>query len=341
VSVIVPTYRRPDALRATLEALVAVEHPTELMEVVVVDDGAEAATEAVVERSARDGFRIRYASQEQRGAASARNLGAQLATGNVLVFLDDDMLVEPDHIAQHLATRARYGDCLVNGHWEFTPETIAALEETPFGRFRMAVERWYKDGIAKTPLDGSCVEPAEMTACNLSVRRELFLELGGFDEEIPFAGAEDVEFSYRAAQAGCRFVYNPEIRLLHNDRRVTLRQFGTRHMRGAMTAVYLAAKHPERYAHRPLIRENAPVSRTDPFRLIVKKSVKRLLSSSAAIAALLAVVDRWERRKPQSRALPRVYWAMCGLYIFRGIREGLKLVELPPAEGELRRSDAT
>lgn len=295
-----------------------------------MDDGAEPATAAVVERFADDGLHVRYASQAQRGAASARNLGARLATGDVLVFLDDDMLVEPDHVAQHLATRARYGDCLVNGHWEFAPQTVAILEETPFGRFRMGVERWYKDGIAKTPLDGSCVEPAEVTACNLSVRRELFWELGGFDEEIPFAGAEDQEFSYRAAQAGCRFVYNPEIRLLHNDRRVTLRQFGTRHMRGAMTTVYLAAKHPDRYADRPLIRENAPISRTDPLRMIVKKSLKRVLSSSAALTALLAVVDRWESRKPQSRTLPRVYWAMCGLYIFRGVREGLKRVELPP-----------
>jgi hypothetical protein len=242
------------------------------------------------------------------------------------------MLVDSDHIEQHLATRARYGDCVVNGHWEFAPETIAMLEESPFGRFRIAVERWVKDGIPKTPLDGTCVAPAGITACNLGIRRDLFWELGGFDEAFPFAGAEDQEFSYRAAQAGCQFVYNPEIRLLHIDRRVTLPQFCERQAQGAVTAVFLAAKHPAEYADRPLIAENAPASRQDPPSILIKKILKRVLSTRPALATAHAVIGIWERWRPHSAALQRAYWAICGLYIYRGVREGLRRLRLGASE---------
>ena len=225
-----------------------------------------------------------YLNHEGRGVAAARNHGARQARGELLIFLDDDIIVEPSHIRDHLATRDSYGDCIVNGHWEFSPELMERLRETPFGRFRIWVEDWVKKGIGKTPLDGACVEPEAVTACNLGIRRELFWDIGGFDEEFPFAGCEDQEFSYRAAQAGCRFVYNRDIRLLHNDRRLTLAQFGARQERGAMTAVFLAAKHPDEYADRPLITANSPISRRDPPTVAVKKSLKAVLSRRPMLA---------------------------------------------------------
>ena len=98
---------------------------------------------------------------------------------------------------------------------------------------------------------------------HLGMRRELFWDLGGFDQTFP-VGCEAQDFSYRASRAGFQFVYNYDIRLHHNDRRVTLEQFCARQERGAVTAVYLARKHPQRYAERPLITENLPISDRDP-----------------------------------------------------------------------------
>jgi GT2 family glycosyltransferase len=324
VSVVVPTYRRPDALRSTLAALLQQDFPRDDYEIVVVDDGSGDATENAVRELAALDERVRYEPQPNSGVATARNSGARAATGDLLIFLDDDMLVEPDHIQAHLAARERHGECLVNGHWEFSESTRAALEQTPFGRYRIALEDDIRARFPRVALDDGRFTITKVTAANLGVSRQAFQKLGGFDERFPYAGYEDQEFSHRAHEAGLRFIYDPAIRLRHNDERVTLEQFGRRYQRGAVTAVYLAALHPAEYGGVRLVLENAPTTRYDPLRLRIKKPLKRLFSSGGGVWLLRALIRELERHAPRSRALPRLYSATIGIFIFRGIREGLQ-----------------
>jgi GT2 family glycosyltransferase len=261
--------------------------------------------------------------QANAGVATARNHGAEAARGELLIFLDDDIIVFPDHVTRHLQAREAHGDCLVNGHWEFSPQTRAALEQTPFGRYRIEIEDWVKGGIDKLPLPDGRLAPAEVTAANLSVSAGMFRSLAGFDQSFPFAGCEDQEFSYRARQAGCAFVYDPGIRLLHNDGRVSLEQFGERQRRGAITAVHLAARHPADYVRRPLLLENGPLTRRDPPRRLLKKAIKHAYATAPGFAAASALARVLERLAPGSGLLRRVYTMTLGAYIFRGIQDGL------------------
>ena len=327
VSFVVPTYRRPETLRPTLAALLAVDYPSDHREVIVVDDGsADCTPDVVAEMSEAAEARMIYIGQENTGAATARNRGARAATGEILIFVDDDIVVEPSHVRDHLATRATQGDALVNGHWEFSTALAQNLATTPFGRFRLELERWIKEGVTKSPLSDGCEAPSAVTACNLAIRRSLFWELGGFDETFPFAGYEDQELSYRAARAGCPLVYDRRIRLVHNDQRLTLDQFCRRQRRGACTAVYLADRHPEEFGRRPLILENGPLLRSDRPRTVLKKLVKRGLTCAPVLAAVHALVRILERAGPHTRLLRRSYWSMCGLYIFQGVRDGFAAV---------------
>jgi GT2 family glycosyltransferase len=323
VTFVVPTCRRPEALRTTLSALLGLDYPAGRYEVIVVDDAAEAGARAVVDALAPDRPRVRYLAQAGAGVATARNAGAAMASGQLLIFLDDDIVVERDHVERHLRVRADYGDCLVNGHWEFAPAVLAALQRTPFGRFRIGVEDWVKTAIAFEPLGDRRLRPSGLTACNLSVSANCFWELGGFDESFPFAGCEDQEFSHRAKLAGCTFVYDPGIRLLHNDGRVTLRQFCDRQRRGALTSVYLVARHPSYFAETPLLLENSLITRSDPVKLRVKKLAKRLYSSRPGLAAAGAATRLLERTAPNSRLLSRLYTMTIGAHIYLGVREGL------------------
>ncbi len=327
VSFVVPTYRRPDALRSTLAALLSVDYPPDRYEVVVVDDGSGDDTADVVrELQRKSRVKLNYLAQENAGAATARNRGARSATGDLLVFIDDDIVVEPSHIRDHLTTRAAHGDALVNGHWEFPVELAETLAATPFGRFRIELERWVKDGITKNPLGAGCEAPSAVTACNLGIRRELFWELGGFDETFPFAGYEDQELSYRAVRAGCPLVYDRRIRLTHNDQRLMLGQFCERQRRGACTAVHLAHRHPEEFGRRPMIVENGPLTRSDPTRRLLKKVLKLGLTTPPALSAIHVGIRLFERVAPRSRLLQRCYWSVCGLYIFQGVRDGFTAV---------------
>jgi GT2 family glycosyltransferase len=323
VSFVVPTYRRPEVLRATLTALLDVDYPADRYEVIVVDDGsADATPEVVAALQPAAACRLAYIHQENSGVATARNRGARSARGELLIFVDDDIVVEPTHVRDHLAARDGRGEAVVNGHWEFPPALVQAFAATPFGRFRLAVERWVKEGISKEPLPDGRESPSAVTACNLAIGRTQFWELGGFDEGFPFAGYEDQELSYRARRTGSPLVYDRRIRLIHNDQRVTLSQFCERQRRGACTAVYLARRHPEAYGSAPLVIENGPVTRSDPAPRVLKKLLKRALTWPPALVAVHAGVAVMERVAPTSRVLQRAYWFVCGLHIFRGVRDG-------------------
>lgn len=338
VSIIVPTFRRPRVLKETLIALLGLDYPRDRYEIIVIDDGSGDETPEVVAELRRERPRFAYHVQENRGVATARNQGAKMATGEVLIFIDDDIIVPPDLIKQHLVTLAEFGDCLVNGHWEFAPELSASLRETSFGRFRIEVEQWVKTGLIKSPLKGNWVEPSGATACNLAIRREHYWDIGGFDEHFPFAGYEDQEFSLRARSAGYRLIYNYDLRFWHNDHRLTLNQFCARLRRGAVTAALLAIKHPKEYYDRPLIVENRSIRRSDSPALILKKLGKTVLGTRAGLMILHRVVGTLELIAPRSQSLRRLYWAMCGLYICQGIREGLNRYGRGELAAELRSS---
>ena len=332
VSFVVPTFRRTDALARTLDALLAVDYPADRLEVIVVDDGDDDETEQLVSRRAGNGPTVGYLRQRQRGVAAARNRGAASARGELLIFCDDDIIVEPSHVRDHLAARAAHGDCLVNGHWEFEPTLLRELEASPFGRFRLWLEDWVKARIDKRPLEDGRTAPSAVTACNLGIARPLFERLGGFDEAFPHAGCEDQDLSLRAQAAGCGLVYDTSIRLLHNDHRVQLRQFCERQRRGALTMVYLAERHPHLADEHPMLLANAPPRHGEPAARRAKKHLKSALSTDAGLALARGVTVALERISPGSRLLHRAYWSTCGLYIFRGVREGYDAVGRRPTE---------
>jgi GT2 family glycosyltransferase len=324
VSVVIPTFRRPEALRDTLAALFAQDYPSDRYEVIVVDDAAEEETRKTVQEFDRGSPRITYIGQAQGGVATARNRGAEQASGDLLVFVDDDIVVARDHLTRHVEDQCRFGDAMVNGHWEFAPETLAELQRSPFGRFRIEVENWVKEGIKKQPISEDLVEPELVTACNLGVRARTFAQLGGFDESFPYAGCEDQDLSLRASEAGMSLVYDHGIRLAHHDRRVSLKQFGERQRRGAMTYVFLAGRHPEVRRESEMLVENGPIGRGEPLRRTIKKLAKLALAQPAGFALLGVSARALEVVAPDSRALRRLYWATLGVYIFAGIRDGLK-----------------
>ncbi len=103
VSVVVPTYKRPDLLRKCLEALVKQDFSPRAYEIIVVDDAGSEDTRSLVEsfpgtesarRSGRGADpcpRVSYAAATQtQGPAAARNLGWRMARGEIIAFTDDD-----------------------------------------------------------------------------------------------------------------------------------------------------------------------------------------------------------------------------------------------------------
>jgi GT2 family glycosyltransferase len=318
VSVVIPAYNRSEALLETLLSLARVDYPPDRWEVVVVDDGSTDDIERSVRTCSRHGrVPVRYLRQANCGPATARNRGAAAAQGSSLIFVDDDIVVDPDFISKHVDTLATNPGCWVLGRIIHPPE----LRQTPFGRYRDALfERFAgaHPGDRPSETDGLSTQNVSMPADDL--RR-----LGGFDECFTIASSEDWELGWRARMAGIRVLFHPGIVAVHNDWAVSLDRFCERQRLYSVSDVLLWRKYGEDCLRARLVRESAPVDwGGDPARLILKKGLKRVLATGPARGAVRLACQVLERLGPDGRWSHRAYEAAIAIAIFRGVREGFR-----------------
>jgi glycosyltransferase involved in cell wall biosynthesis len=223
VSVIIPTYGRPALAAAAAASALAQRLDGAAFEVIVVDDGGQDGTAAAL--AAIGDARLRCHWIEHAGPAAARNAGARLAQSAVLAFLDSDCLAQPGWLAAGLARLA--ADPALFGV-EGRVEPAQSGEATPFTE-------------AVTNLAGG-----RWLTCDLFVRREAFLALGGFDERFTEPCREDSEFAFRAQAAGLSFAFEPAARVLHPVREVSpWRAF--HHAREGRFEALIERTHPAAY----------------------------------------------------------------------------------------------
>lgn len=202
VSVIVPTYNRPTRLRTLIDALSRQWPVSGGFEVLIVDDGSEPPidTAALV---AGTSLTIRFLRTENSGPAAARNLGARCARGGTLAFTDDDCEPDANWIAGLLARHtAAVGPKIVGGC------TVNSLPRNPFAT---TSQNLITIGYAHYNRDP---ERARFFASNnMSVPREAFLRIGGFDAI--FRTSEDRDLCDRWQHAGLTLESAPECVVHH------------------------------------------------------------------------------------------------------------------------------
>jgi GT2 family glycosyltransferase len=210
LSVIIPTHNRPARVLETLEALEAQMLAREAFEVIVVDDGSEEENRQII-RDVKLAHPFVYLEKEQGGLASARNLGAGKACGDILYFLDDDVYPAAATLAEHLASHDR------NHH------PVAVVGSLPFpDSFKRTPFLWYLErsghyDLYEIPDKYPGGEPPMPPLNgNSSIPREVFFNVGAYDERFRQYGGEDLDLGYRLAQAGVVFVYNPAAVGHHN-----------------------------------------------------------------------------------------------------------------------------
>ncbi len=213
-SVLLPTYKRVDALERTLQALADQNVAHEDYEIIVIDDGSLDDTETFLERfSKKTQNRFYFASlAENGGPARARNAGLRFCNGGVILIIGDDVVPEATLLKEHLAFHDIHPDekYAQLGHVYF-PE---ALDPNAFMRWLESGGRNYFFNYADlTP--GERVSPLFFYTCNVSVKASLLKKSGWFDESFRYASHEDLELGYRLADQGMRLIYNDKARGAH------------------------------------------------------------------------------------------------------------------------------
>ncbi|MCD0443769.1 glycosyltransferase [Glycomyces sp. A-F 0318] len=216
VSVVVPAYGAQDKLDLTLAALAAQSYPSDLMEVVVVDDNS--APPLRLPELRPEHTRLVATTAESWGSAHAVNTGVAHADGQVVLRLDADMVAFGDHVEAQMRWHHAADYLAVLGHkrfvaWEpgaMTPEQVHEKVRCGEAAALFAVEdsrpHWIERTIADT--DGLTVHhPSNFRVfigATGSVHRDFWKTAGGLDTELRLGS--DTEFAYRLSQAGAVFV---------------------------------------------------------------------------------------------------------------------------------------
>lgn len=216
ISIVVPTFARPAALRRCLDGIARLEAADFSFEVIVVDDGGPEPLDALVESFSRD-LDIRLIRQRRAGPAAARNAGAALARGAFLAFIDDDCVPAPDWLSRLVYELERDDRRLLGGRVEnaLVDNAYASASEHISG----FVYEYNRTGGAREPF---------FTTNNVALAADLFRALGGFETSIAGGTAEDKEFCDRWAARGLALSHVPSV-LVHHAHDLTFARFLRQH----------------------------------------------------------------------------------------------------------------
>jgi serine acetyltransferase/glycosyltransferase involved in cell wall biosynthesis len=321
VTVIVATKDRRASLLALLTDLHAQTLPHTSWNVVVVDDGSVVPIGPDL-REWQTRLALKHIRTTGVGQSAARQAAAEMATGDVLVFLDDDMRVSPTFLDRHLAAQDATPRAVVMGRIEAAP-TLAKMPL--FERYHSRqLDRWHH---AMTVEQGRPVG-TQLCMGNVSMRRADFQAVGGFDPSL--MRSEDRELGVRLEQAGCRMVYGADAVSVHCSDHDSIDVWLRRAFLYGRYDLKIARKHPNvpgadpwRFWH--LVN---PLSRPMLAVVLLLPWLGRALSR--AVYACARLLDRVGLSSPAVTMTALVY----ALEYFRGLR--IETIETRPA-GPIRR----
>jgi cellulose synthase/poly-beta-1,6-N-acetylglucosamine synthase-like glycosyltransferase len=196
-SVVIPAYNAGITLSDTLISLKNQSVSQGEYEVIVVDDGSEDDTSNVAYSLGANCIR-----QPNRGPAAARNHGVRVARGDIILFTDADCAPDSDWIKQMTLPFLNERTVGVKGAYRTRQTKFAA-------RFAQAEFEDRYDLLQKV----AAIDMVDTYSA--AFRREVFIEIGAFDESFPVANNEDTELSYRLCAAGYLLEFNPKALVYH------------------------------------------------------------------------------------------------------------------------------
>lgn len=274
VSIIVCTYNGAKKLPTLLSAIK--KQTNQKFELVIVIDGSIDETSQVLNDYEKLFSSCKIIWQTNQGRSKVRNRGALEATGDLLVFYDDDMEPFPNSIERHLQFHQRQGG-LLSGN----PIEIPGPGKTDIQNYKAhRTKRW----TARYPEGVSQLDERQLffTTANCSIRKQDFIDLGGFNDRL--TDAEDYELALRALRGGFPVYFDKANRAIHHDNITCLS--------------YIKRIRQYKVAHKHLQEIYPDLNRKSARSNWIRKAVYRLF----AFPVLVNMIDR-ERLKWIPRAM--------------------------------------
>jgi len=233
-SIIVPVFNRPDEVDELLESLSHQE--VKDFEVIIVEDGSKKPCKDVCDKYAGI-LDLHYYFKENSGPGQSRNYGAERANGDWLIVLDSDVVLPPNYLAATNSQLSTLNSQLISAfggpdaaHPDFT-HVQKAISYSMTSFFTTGGIRGGK---------GKKLDKFFPRSYNMGIRRDVYLELGGFSK---MRFGEDIDFSYRIVEAGYKTALIPEAWVWHK-RRTDFRKFFRQVYNSGIARINLEKRHP-------------------------------------------------------------------------------------------------
>lgn len=308
-SIVIPTYQRREIVCDAVRAIGDIRYSGSVEVIVVVDGSSDGTAEAL--EAIDCPFPMKIMRQDNSGAAAARNRGAANASGEILLFLDDDMMCRPDILEQHAVSHAADADAVL-GDIPLDPQSTPGLLADGVAVWAAQRADRLKTGAAPGLFD--------LLSGHISVRRSVFVELGGFDCRFTSGGCygnEDLDFGVRLLERySVRF--NPDAIAVQRYV-VTPRDYLRQWHQAGRADVLFARKHPERAAE--LFRLHG--SRRWTTRLLLRPLSAIGGLQPFVIAAAIRLAGKGARHRPRllQSIQARLFAAARDIVYWQGVRD--------------------
>ncbi len=320
VSIVVPTYNRGTKLKATLDSLLS-ENVSGIGEgeIIVVDDGSATPASTIVQKcSAAIPFTLRCLRQPNRGPAAARNAGFRAARGDIVIFIDDDIICPPMLIQNHLAAHSLHPRSVVCGRCPpLAPHPVTSLYCF----------------IKSLSLDPGETAGEEFVVIDVAASGQISVERSMFDagqgvyrDDLSTPAAEEFELSLRLHNRSIPILLGTRI-VADHDLPLTIEDLSRQQYKHGFGCAEAALKYPATLAIQSLanvIHVNYGSKGHESGKPKIKRYARRMFALNRSRRGLLELTKVAERIALHSRLLMPLYRLTIGSYFCAGVQEGVR-----------------
>lgn len=306
-SIVIATYNRAQSVVKTLRALADQSVAPATFEVIIVSDGSTDRTPEIVGELSLP-FPLRIIEQVNNGPASARNAGAEIARGGLIIFLDDDITPSHGFVASHL-DRHRKAPCQPFVLVGYLPVRLT----TQRGAYATSLRGWWETMFDRLADPAYRFGYRDVLSGNMSLSSTFFRQVGGFEPELKCH--EDFELGYRLIQAGACFGFSRQARGAHEEKTDLVRSLRRQREEG-IAEVWLAKRYPSIIKYQRFTHYRSSGAARIAHHLAFSAPWLALLLSHGALF-LLALADRLRFR--------RVWRRLCNFLLMQNYWKGVAI----------------
>ncbi|MEO7923961.1 MAG: glycosyltransferase family A protein [Chitinophagaceae bacterium] len=323
LSIVIPTYNRgPQLVQVVDHILESNIRNTNYVEIIVIDNSSAIPAERFIDRrKIVEPFSLEVITQPNNGPGAARNIGLSRARGEIIVFIDDDVLIGKHTLEEHQAAHLQHPGAVIFGGY---PYSIPQRETQEYRFLKGLLDEGMKP-LAEKKTKENLVQVNAVASGNLSIEKKFFNSL--YDTSLHTPVAEEYELNYSLFRKNIPIYTGIGVMQAWHLQPPTIKDKCKQEYKYGLGIAEVCIKRPEVLeldTVRWLFDANREVRGSDMLRAKTKKVIKNFLAIGFIRKALLGMIHLLSHIFTSDKILFPLYRVLAGIYLFAGIRKGMR-----------------